>query len=115
MTEAKIIEIAEGNIKCPTCGTTIIDDDGPGTQPSCAHVRFIYVNDEAFEYIDPELEKELNAERASVEEKGHRFDTWDALRAHTGPDSIILDQTETGIACGPVSFTVWVGIRTGAS
>jgi len=115
MTEAKIIEVGEGDITCPTCGTTIMDDDGPGIQPSCAHVRFIYCNGEAFEYIEPELEKELSAEAARAEEKGELFDTWDALRARTGPDSIILEQTETGMACGPISFTIWVGIRTATS
>lgn len=111
MTGPTIIDVAEGqDITCPTCGKTIIDEEGPGTQPSCAHVRFIY-HSVAFEYIDPELQKELDAEEASAKEKGKRFDTWDALRAHTGPDSIILEQTERGMACGPISFTVWVGIR----
>src|ERR1700745_244748 len=106
-----IIEVDQGDITCPICCETIVDEVGPCTQPSCGHVRFIYVNDDGFEYIDPELQKELNAEKVGAEESGERFDTWDALRAHTGPDSIILDQTETGMACGPMSFTVWVGIR----
>jgi len=110
-----IVEVDQGDITCPICCKTIVNEDGPGTQPSCAHVRFIYVNDDGFEYIDPELQNELNAERASAEKRGERFDTWDALRAHTGPDSIILDQTETGMACGPIPFTVWVGIRKNRS
>jgi uncharacterized Zn finger protein (UPF0148 family) len=97
MKKPTIIEVDEGVITCPTCGKTIVEEDGPVSQPSCDHVRFIYVNGDAFEYIDPDLQKELNAEEAAAEERDEEFDTWDALRAHTGPDSIILEQTQRGM------------------
>jgi hypothetical protein len=115
MKKPTIIKVNEGDITCPTCGKTIADDDGPSSQPSCDHVRFFYVNGDGFEYIDPELQKELNAEEAAAKERDDLFDTWDALRAHAGPDSIILEQTQRGMACGPMSFTIWVGIRKSAA
>jgi len=111
MTGPTITKVDEGNITCPNCGKTILAEAGFAEQPSCAHVRFIYVNGDGFEYIDPALQKVLDSEAASAEEKNDLFDTWDALRAHTGPDSIILEQKETGMACGPITFTIWVGIR----
>jgi uncharacterized Zn finger protein (UPF0148 family) len=115
LMQPTIIEVDEGVITCPTCGKTIVEEDGPVSQPSCDHVRFIYVNGDAFEYIDPDLQKELNAEEAAAEERDEEFDTWDALRAHTGSDSIVLEQAQRGMACGPMSFTVWVGIRKSAA
>ena len=98
MTGPTIIGLDEGDITCPICGETILDEYGSQDQPACTHVRFIY-HREGFEYIDPELQKELTAEEASTEKRGKEFDTWDALKAHTGPDSIILDQTDRGMAC----------------
>jgi len=113
MTGPTIIELEQGtDIKCPICRKTIIDENGGPTQPACAHIRFIYVNQTGFMYIDPELQKELDAEEASAKEKGECFETLDALKAHTGPDSIILEQKDIGIACGPTSdLTIWTGIR----
>ena len=78
-------------------------------QPSCEHIRFIYLNGEAFDCFDPELQKDLDAEEAR---QGEDFDMWDALKAHTGPDSLILEVTQDDWGCGPVSFTVWIGIRS---
>jgi rubrerythrin len=40
MKKPTIIEVDEGVITCPTCGKTIVDEDGPSSQPSCDHVRF---------------------------------------------------------------------------
>jgi hypothetical protein len=109
MSDPVIIEVdEEEELKCPTCGKAIVAAEEVVPQPSCKHIRFIYANGEAFEYIDPELEAQLELERAQDED----FDEWDALKAHTGPGSVILEQTEEGMACGPVSFIVWVGIWT---
>jgi hypothetical protein len=113
MREPEIKEIKEGKeIKCPYCGRDIGPTEIVGRQPSCEHLRFIYLNGEAFEYIDPELEKELDAGEKRAEERGQDFDMWDALKAHTGPDSMIIEQNEDGCACGAVQFTVWIGIRS---
>lgn len=114
MANTQMIQIdAELDLVCPVCGITILDSEGLHQQPSCSHVRFIYANGEAFEYCDPELEALLAEEEAKADEDDEFFDTWDALRRHCEPGDLILEQTEESMACGPVSFTVWVGIRNG--
>jgi hypothetical protein len=92
------------------CGTTILAPAKLHEQPSCPHVRFVYAN-EAFEYCEPELEVVLAEEEAKADEQDEIFDMWEALQLHCGPGDLILEQTEQAIACGPVSFTVWVGIH----
>jgi len=116
MSDPVIVEVGEEEeLKCPTCGKAIVTAEEVVAQPSCKHVRFIYANGEAFEYIDPELEAQLELERSQAEEKDEDFDEWEALKAHTGPGSVILEQTEEEMACGPVSPTVWVGFWTKAA
>lgn len=105
----------EQDVVCPVCGITILDSEELHQQPSCPHVRFIYANGEAFEYCDPELEALLAEEEAKADEDDEFFDTWDALRRHSELGDLILEQTEESMACGPVSFTVWIGIHTGTS
>jgi hypothetical protein len=75
----------------------------------------VYANGEAFEYCEPELEVLLAKEEAKADEQDEFFDTWKALRRHSGPNDLILEQTEESMACGPLSFTVWVGICLGQS
>jgi hypothetical protein len=109
MNEPEIRQIEEGHkVKCPHCGTVI----GPTKKgrPACEHVRFIYLNGEDFDYIDPKLEKELEAEEKLTDKQDDVFDMWNALKAHTGPGSMIIEQNEVDDGCGPNTFTVWVGI-----
>lgn len=101
---------------CPACRVTIVDMDNDQQlppQPACPHVRFIYANGEAFEYIEPELETKIKQDEDKADELDELFDTWEALRKYTGPNELILEQTTTEIACngGPIFFTVWVGLR----
>lgn len=84
------------------------------TQLSCAHIRFIYANGEVFEYAEPGLEKRLEAQEQQADENGDVFDVWDALRDQCGEGDLVLEQVTGGMACGPVSFQVWVGIRRDA-
>jgi hypothetical protein len=116
MSDPVIIEVDEGKeLKCPTCGRVIVNSEEEVAQPCCKHVRFICENGVAFEYIDPELEAQLELDRSQAEQKDEHFDEWEALKAHTGPGSVILEQTEEEMACGPVSPTVWVGFWTKAA
>jgi hypothetical protein len=111
MTELRIVQLAgDQDVACPICGVMILDAEQLADQLSCPHVRFIYANSEAFEYCDPQLEVLLALEEAKADEQDAVFDMWEALKRHCGPGDVILEQTEQAIACGPISFTVWVGI-----
>jgi hypothetical protein len=72
-------------------------------------VQFIYCNGEAFEYVEPSLEHRLDVADSEAEEDGG-VDPWGFLREQSGVD-VILEQTEEGMACGPISATLWVGIK----
>jgi hypothetical protein len=112
MASPRILHIDEQqDIICPVCEVTIFDSEKLHDQPSCAHIRFVYANGECFEYINSELEAVLAEEESKADEQDEFFDMWEALRRHSGPGDLILEQTEQAIACGPVSFTVWIGIR----
>ncbi len=114
MPDAQITQIdEEQDMVCPVCGVLILDSETLYSQPSCKHVRFVYANGECFEYVNPELEAVLAEEESKADEQDEFFDTWDALRRHSGPNDLILEQTEASMGCGPVSFTVWIGIHTG--
>jgi hypothetical protein len=109
MPDAKIIEADEGIVACPRCGETLLDEDGGPVHPYCEHVRFVFVNGDDFDYIDPDLELELA--NAKADNACGLFDTWEFLREKARDVGLILERTERGMACGPVSFTVWVGLQ----
>ena len=113
MPTPKIIEIDEDQevTLCPICSTPAIDEDGLVSQPSCPHISFVYANAEAFEY-DPEgLETRLQALADKADEDGAYFDPWETLPTLCDKDDLILSQVSEGMACGAISFTVWIGIR----
>jgi hypothetical protein len=108
MKQPEIRQVKEGQMpKCPHCGTALAGKPG---RPACEHVRFVYLGGEGFDYADPNLLKELGAEQARAEAEDGFFDEWEALKAHTGPGSMIIEQNEEDGGCGPNTFTVWVGI-----
>lgn len=113
MPTPKIIEIdEERDVMCPICKTVVVDaEEGLVEQPSCPHIRFIYCNGECFEWAAPGLEARLIAEEEEADQNGDVFEIWDALKAHCDKDDLILEQVSEGLACGPVSFKVWIGIR----
>ena len=110
MGNTTIIEVDGEAVACPRCGRLLLNDVGV-FYPLCEHVRFIFVNGDAFEYIDPELERDLEEAKAAAGRAGRRLDVWDFLIDETGNGGSILQWSETGMACGPVSYEVWFGIR----
>ena len=51
-----VVDVEEDeNIVCPSCGVTAINSDGPREQPSCQHIRFIYLEGYGFDYAAAEL------------------------------------------------------------
>ena len=112
MSTARIIEFDEDDqVVCSICHSPIVDvDEGLVSQPSCPHILFVYAN-ECFEWAEPGLEERLIAEEEEADQNGNLFEIWDALRAQCGKQDVILEQNDESMACGPVSFKVWVGIR----
>jgi hypothetical protein len=98
-------------IVCPICSTPAIDEDGLVSQPSCPHILFVYANGEAFEFDAAGFEARLEQERERSDNAGDYFDEWEWLSAQCGEGDVILEQVSEGMACGPVSFRVWIGIR----
>ena len=111
---AKIIKFDEDqDVVCPICKATIVDVDKDElvSQPSCEHILFVFANAECFEYDPAGLEALLNAEQEKADEDGAYFDPWDALLSYCDEGDVILEQISEEMACGPVSFRVWIGIR----
>ena len=53
----------------------------------------------------------MDAAQEKADDEGAYFDPWDWLLAQCEEGDVILEQVTDEIACGPVSFKVWVGIR----
>jgi hypothetical protein len=112
MDAENIIEIPQDqSVVCPICKTVIIGDEGLTAQPSCAHVLFVYANGEAFEFDAEGLEARLDAAQEKADEDGVCFDPWETLLSYCDQRDVILEQTSEAMACGPICFKVWIGIR----
>jgi len=109
MQEPKSIEVESGELlTCPHCSEKFLDKVN-NEVVLCSHVLFFYVSSGGFEYIDSNLESRMHEAEQKADQEEEFFDRWEFLRDKSGAE-IILKQTERGIACGPVSCTVWVGI-----
>src|ERR1039457_4134334 len=113
MPTPRIIKFDEDDqVVCPICHSPIVDvDEGLVSQPSCPHILFVYANGEAFEVDAAGFEARLEQERERSDEAGDYFDEWEWLSAQCGEGDVILQQNSESMACGPVSFKVWIGIR----
>jgi hypothetical protein len=106
----------EQEIECPICATVAVTIEDGCVLPPCEHVRFIYINGEAFEYAEPGLEAWLQAEedRANEDEDLDEYDVWAALQKYVEPNGMILERVDHDMACGPTKLTIWVGLdKTG--
>ena len=113
MPTPRIIKFDENDqVVCPICHSPTVDvEEGLVEQPSCPHIRFVYAN-ECFEWAEQGLEEQLIAEEEEADQNDAMWEIWDALRAHCDKtDDLILEQVSEGMACGQVSFKVWIGIR----
>jgi hypothetical protein len=113
MPTPRIIQFDEDDqVVCPICHTPIVDEDeGLVEQPSCPHILFVCANGEAFEFDAAGFEARLEQERERSDEAGDYFDEWEWLSAQCDEGDVILEQNDETMACGPVSFKVWIGIR----
>jgi hypothetical protein len=53
----------------------------------------------------------LNSAQEKADEEGDYFDEWERLLAQCDERDVILEHNSEEMACGPVSFRVWIGIR----
>jgi hypothetical protein len=94
------------NFHCPVCGAEVFSEDGEPTGDPCQHVLFSWIDEvgefyNAADEVKPILEDDENWLSPSDEEFLSRC-----------PDTAVLFALESsGIACGPVSFTVIHAIK----
>jgi hypothetical protein len=95
-------------IHCPVCGKPVFENEL--TDLMCSHVLFTYVDAACdFGYIKENLKKFAEAaEEYSQEWETDPVETLMLSIAHR-QDIFCLAVTTSGVACGPVSATAYVG------
>jgi hypothetical protein len=86
-----------GEVYCPVCGAKVYGDDCV----ECPHLLFVYEDGDlmyAQEWIEEACEE--SEEGCSIDE----------LIELSPPDSVVVVMSESGIACGPVSYDVAVSL-----
>jgi len=116
------------NFYCPLCGNKIILGEGEeeeqgesGAISPCPHLLFIYDPDmRAFEYLREDLKAKLEKKGVKVregeeleeeEELEEDRDLLDILKPILPRNTVVFELTGSGLACGPVAYTVVVGIE----
>jgi hypothetical protein len=97
---------------CPACGAAILQSGEP-FEPECPHVEWAIFEGE-FEYMN--LPAAVEAQLEELEEKrqedGDDFDRFDELlKIWRGNKRMVFNITSEGMACGPVSETLSVGLN----
>jgi hypothetical protein len=101
-------------LHCPRTGKIVLKADEATDQPASPYVTFVYVDEVGeFDYIRADLRECLDDARDTLDNGGdneHMSDV-EILLNHTslGRVPIVYRITTSGIACGPVSFTVYIG------
>ncbi len=113
------LNLSHNNFYCPVTGQQICGDEE--ANPKVPSIRFIYIPEVGeFETIHPDLETladQIRNELAAKEEEDEDFceeffDVFkEALKKDEANDSLVIYSiTTSGIACGPVSETIHIGI-----
>lgn len=109
-------------LHCPACGAQTLAPDGEGDEP-CEHLLYVFLPEvDDFLHVAPDFEalfRRRLAERESAASEGEDelvcgSEVISALLDELGsrPSTIFgLSWTTSGMACGPVSSTVYVGFR----
>jgi len=102
-----------GELKCPVCGEVIITAEEGTSQALCKHVMFVYLdNVSEFEFVKKGFQKTADKITKAFDE-GDCLG-WDEIEAKLLPKGVsVLELTETGLCCGPCSFTMSIGIKGG--
>lgn len=90
--------------KCPVCGKKIITENGTASK-LCKHVQFIYLQSVGeFEMCKDETISEKISQCLAMGEV-------DEAETLLPKGWHIEDYTESGMCCGPCSFTIYIGIK----
>ena len=119
-TPVSIVEInwpsgaAAPTLHCPRTGNIVLKADEATDQPASPYVTFVYVDEVGeFDFIRDDLRERLDAAREQLDlsDDDDYVSDLDVLLRHTflGGVPMVYEITTSGMACGPVSFTVYIG------
>ena len=101
---------------CPVCGASILKEDEPFDDENlCEHVKllfadvvgdFVFVDDEYEDMVD-EMKQKIDEGEEDIEELLVQYISSDKGKGHT-----LAMLTSHGMACGPVSNTDYILIRS---
>ena len=94
---------------CPSCGEVILSTEDLLEQPVCPHVKFVYFYASGeFEYADAEIKKALDG--FDDDEDGDEDSFTHLAKKIKSKTAVVFSITTSGMACGPTSDTVVVGL-----
>lgn len=95
---------------CPMCGAVVHDQD---VEPSCSHILFTYHDISSdFMYVKKGYEQQIEKAEEIAETEG-TFVVDELAKMIKSESSVCLAVTGSGMACGPVSYTYYVGFDLG--
>ncbi len=91
---------------CPICAAPLLDEDGLG---SCPHLQFAYHSSIGeFLATTPEIDNLLPS---MTEDSESVCDYITELKSKLPKSITVYDIDQSGMACGPVWATIWIGIK----
>jgi hypothetical protein len=104
------LDLAHDNFFCPVTGERILGPESFAPSPATA---FVFTPESGeFETIQEglaEIDRKVNTEEVMEEDPWGRFDRF-CKELKGRPDIVVFSITTRGMACGPVSSTVHIGI-----
>ena len=99
---------------CPGCGAKIVGQEVDYESAPCPHVDWVYLGEIGeFLFVTPTVRKQLDQFEAEAEASGEEdellIDRLDA--AWQEPTKAHIAITTRGMACGPVSSTIQLGLN----
>ena len=109
-----VIRYDEMDFDCPVCDKKLVTED-EGTHELCEHVLFVYLDaigefESSSSEIDALVEK-IRKEKSDPDDGYYDGDIMEDLLEALPENVTIHQMTGHGIACGPISFTMSVGIK----
>ena len=101
----------DAQLFCPGCGAKLISEDGAFGSRRCSHFLFGFVDQGGEWESVPDAFAPILQEILSESDEGDMTVPWDEDFLARCPDgTIVFALSASGIACGPVSLTVCVGV-----
>ena len=122
MAKAQLVKLDMGNclvpLYCPYCGSVILDNETGVPEKPCPHVELVFsdaAGDGAYEYASPSMQALLESIGEGDPDGRHSWPSKPKLRALLPPDTLLLEISTWGVACGPIGWTTVVGVRWGVA